>query len=108
MLRPLCVAECFSGRSPSTRLGAESPSKGKTAPLRQYFAILREQRGLNEERVTTAATSPTALYDELRVRHGFTLAATRVRAAVNDEFVAAGASLREGDRVVFIPPVAGG
>lgn len=74
----------------------------------QYFAILREQRGLTEERVTTAAASPGALYEELRTRHGFTLPANRVRAAVNDEFVAESAALREGDRVVFIPPVAGG
>jgi molybdopterin converting factor subunit 1 len=73
-----------------------------------YFAILREQRGLTEEKLTTAASTPTALYDELRARHGFTLPADRVRAAVNDEFVAATAPLRDGDRLVFIPPVAGG
>lgn len=74
----------------------------------QYFAILREQRGLSEEKLTTAAATPTALYEELRARHGFTLPADRVRAAVNDEFVPATAPLRAGDRVVFIPPVAGG
>ena len=74
----------------------------------QYFAILREQRGLTQETLTTAATTPAALYDELRTRHGFTLPADRIRAAVNDEFVPATAPLRDGDRVVFIPPVAGG
>jgi molybdopterin converting factor subunit 1 len=74
----------------------------------QYFAILREQRGLAEEKLTTAAATPGALYEELRVLHGFTLPADRVRAAVNEEFVAGTASLREGDRLVFIPPVAGG
>jgi molybdopterin synthase sulfur carrier subunit len=74
----------------------------------QYFAILREQRGVAEEKLTTASTSPLALYEELRSRHGFTLPGARIRAAVNDEFVAAGAALRDGDRVVFIPPVAGG
>ncbi|MBI5766645.1 MAG: MoaD/ThiS family protein [Verrucomicrobia bacterium] len=74
----------------------------------QYFAILREQRGLTEEKLTTSAATPTVLYEELRARHGFTLPANRVRAAVNDEFVAADAPLRDGDRVVFIPPVAGG
>jgi molybdopterin converting factor subunit 1 len=73
-----------------------------------YFAILREQRGLTEEKLTTAAATPTALYDELRARHGFTLPADRVRAAVNDEFVAPAAALHDGDRLVFIPPVAGG
>ena len=74
----------------------------------QYFAILREQRGLAEEKLTTAAATPAALYDELRARHRFTLPGDRVRAAVNDAFVDAAAPLREGDRVVFIPPVAGG
>ena len=74
----------------------------------QYFAILREQRGLTEEKISTGAATPTALYDELRARHGFTLPADRVRAAVNEEFVSASAALRDGDRLVFIPPVAGG
>ena len=74
----------------------------------QYFAILREQRGLTAETLTTAAATPAALYDELRARHGFTLPGDRVRAAVNDEFVPSAAALREGDHVVFIPPVAGG
>ena len=74
----------------------------------QYFAILREQRGLTQETLATAAATPAALYDELRARHAFTLPADRVRAAVNDEFVPATALLRDGDRLVFIPPVAGG
>jgi molybdopterin synthase sulfur carrier subunit len=74
----------------------------------QYFAILREQRGLTQETLTTSAATPTALYDELRARHAFTLPANRVRAAVNDEFVPATHTLRHGDRLVFIPPVAGG
>ncbi len=74
----------------------------------QYFALLREQRGVRDETLETAAATPVALYEELRARHAFTLPANRVRAAVNDEFVAADAALREGDRVVFIPPVAGG
>jgi sulfur-carrier protein len=74
----------------------------------QYFAILREQRGLNEEKISTAATTPAALYEQLRAQHPFTLPGDRVRAAVNDTFVASTAPLREGDRIVFIPPVAGG
>ncbi len=74
----------------------------------QYFALLREQRGLNDESLETGATTPTELYEELRARHAFTLPADRVRAAVNGEFVAADATLKSGDTVVFIPPVAGG
>lgn len=74
----------------------------------QYFAILREQRGADAETLSTEATTPAALYEELRAKHGFTLGADRIRAAVNDEFVRNDAALKEGDRIVFIPPVAGG
>jgi molybdopterin converting factor subunit 1 len=74
----------------------------------QYFAILREQRGATREQLTTAATTPETLYQELRAKYNFTLPAERIRAAVNGEFVTATTSLREGDEIVFIPPVAGG
>ena len=39
----------------------------------QYFAILREQRGVAAEKLATEAATPGALYDELRARHGFSL-----------------------------------
>ncbi len=74
----------------------------------QYFAILREQRGISQENITTSTVTPGALYEELRGKHQFTLPGNRVRAAVNDTFVDSAAPLREGDRIVFIPPVAGG
>jgi len=74
----------------------------------QYFALLREQRGLASETLETSAATPTALYEELRVKHMFSLPADRVRAAVNGDFVSAAATLKAGDTVVFIPPVAGG
>lgn len=74
----------------------------------KYFAILREQRGAAEETLRTEAKTPEALYRELRDVHGFSLPADRVRAAVNGVFVVSGSVLREGDEVVFIPPVAGG
>lgn len=74
----------------------------------QYFAILREQRGLGRESLATAAATAAGLYEELRVRHGFSLPVDRVRAAINEEFVAWETPLRDGQTVVFIPPVAGG
>jgi molybdopterin converting factor subunit 1 len=74
----------------------------------RYFAALREQRGLGEERVSSGAATAAELYEELRVRHGLTLPADRLRVAVNDEFEAWGSAIRDGDTVVFIPPVAGG
>lgn len=74
----------------------------------QYFALLREQRGVTEETLETEAATPTELYEELRAKHAFTLPADNVRAAVNGDFVLADATLRPGDTIVFIPPVAGG
>lgn len=74
----------------------------------QYFAILREQRGLAREQLDTSATTPAALYHELRARHGFTLPPDRVRAALNGDFVSADSPLHDHDELTFLPPVAGG
>lgn len=74
----------------------------------QYFAILREQRGVTRELLETSATTPAALYEELRARHGFTLPPDRIRAAINGDFALPTAPLRDDDEITFIPPVAGG
>ncbi|HXQ80980.1 MAG TPA: MoaD/ThiS family protein [Opitutaceae bacterium] len=74
----------------------------------RYFAILREQRGLDEERVATEAATAGELYEELRKRHRFTLPADRLRVAINDDFGSWATAVRDGDALVFLPPVAGG
>jgi len=74
----------------------------------QYFAVLRERAGLNRETVATAAATAADLYDELAARHPFGLPRSMLRVAVNDEFADWSRPLGAGDRVVFIPPVAGG
>jgi len=74
----------------------------------QYFAVLREQAGRGEEALPTNAHSPADLYEALKERHGLTLPRTVLRVAVNEEFCGWDRPLQEGDRVVFIPPVAGG
>lgn len=74
----------------------------------QYFAIFREQAGRSEESLETHARTPRELYAELQQRHPFKLAQQQVKVAVNDDFASWDAELRAGDRVVFIPPVAGG
>ena len=73
-----------------------------------YFAILREQRGLGAEQVSTEASTAAELYEELRGRHRFTLPAARVRVAINDEFGPWSSEVREGDALAFLPPVAVG
>mgnify|MGYP002262959880 CR=1 FL=1 len=54
------------------------------------------------------ARTPADLYAELAARHGFRLAQTQVKVAVNSTFADWNRALAEGDEVVFIPPVAGG
>jgi molybdopterin converting factor small subunit len=74
----------------------------------RYFALLREERGLEEEQVDTTASTPATLYDELRTRHDFTLPRERMMVVVNDAYTGWDQALHDGDTVVFIPPVAGG
>jgi len=74
----------------------------------QYFAVLRERVGVSRETVRTAALTAAELYDELAAQHDFGLPRAMLRIAVNDEFVEWSQPLADGDRVVFIPPVAGG
>ncbi len=73
-----------------------------------YFAALREQTGRAEETLCEAVDTPAELYRLLEQRYDLTLEPASLRVAVNDRFVAMDSPLADGDRVVFIPPVAGG
>jgi molybdopterin converting factor subunit 1 len=74
----------------------------------QYFAALREQAGRSAETCETSAATPRDLYADLRRRHGLALPESLLRVAINEEFCDWERPLADGDRVVFIPPVAGG
>ena len=74
----------------------------------QYFAILREQRGLSAETLETDAETARALYEELQNKHSFSLKPELVKASINLQFSPLETALQEGDQIVFIPPVAGG
>jgi molybdopterin-guanine dinucleotide biosynthesis protein A len=74
----------------------------------QYYAILREQAGRNDETLDTSAATPAELYAELRQRHPFHLTPEQLKVALNSEFGDWQTPLKHGDTVVFIPPVAGG
>ena len=73
-----------------------------------YYAILREQRGLDQETVRIEDASLRQLYRDLARSHGFSLGEKHVRPAVNDAFCDWDRPLADGDSVVFVPPVAGG
>ncbi|MEY4932818.1 MAG: hypothetical protein RLZZ403_1138 [Pseudomonadota bacterium] len=74
----------------------------------QYFALFREQAGRGEETLESTADTPARLYVELQRRHPFKLQKEQLRVAVNADFCDWQTSLKHGDTVVFIPPVAGG
>lgn len=74
----------------------------------EYYAQLREQAGQGREAVSTDAPSLSALYAELRQRHGFRLDTAQLKVAVNAQFRDWQQTFAEGDLIVFIPPVAGG
>lgn len=74
----------------------------------QYFAILREQRGVSDETLTTAAQTAQELYKQLQTQYNFTLSIDLIRVAINHEFKDWATLIKSDDHIVFIPPVAGG
>ena len=73
-----------------------------------YHAKLREERGVGSEDVQTESSTATALYNELKSNHGFSLRIDNLQVAVNNQMVGWDQELISGDEVIFIPPVAGG
>jgi len=95
-----------------TEFQTKSSSDLASDPLKtitvQYFALLREARGCSQETVETTAETPLALYHFLQEKHHFPLTAEQLRVAINENFATWETPLQTHDRVVFIPPVAGG
>jgi molybdopterin synthase catalytic subunit len=76
----------------------------------KYFAAARERVGREDEELELAAgTTVAAALEALAARHqALRPLLPHLRAAVNQQFVALGHSLGEGDELALIPPVAGG
>ena len=74
----------------------------------EYYAILKDIVGKSQEDFLTSVDTAAALYQELKLKYGFTLECDQLRAAINDSFVDWKTKLNTGDVVVFIPPIAGG
>ncbi len=74
----------------------------------QYYALLREERGVSHETLSTNAKTVKDLYTELQKKFKFKLSTDLLRVSLNDEFSGWETPLKSGDRIVFIPPVAGG
>jgi molybdopterin converting factor small subunit len=74
----------------------------------EYFALFRSCARKGEEGLRLLSPLPSDLYEELRVRYRFPLPKDRIHLVVNDEYSPWEKPLKQGDRVVFIPPVSGG
>jgi molybdopterin synthase sulfur carrier subunit len=75
----------------------------------RYFALLRDLAGKTAENVPiTQGETASRVYMRLAEQYGFPLSLADVRVAVNDEFTTTDHPLTAGDKLVFIPPVAGG
>ncbi|GAC88818.1 bifunctional molybdenum cofactor biosynthesis protein (molybdopterin-guanine dinucleotide biosynthesis protein A and MoaD) [Gluconobacter thailandicus F149-1 = NBRC 100600] len=74
----------------------------------EYFAQMRELAGQKIETVETAFGTVGPLYEQLKEKYGFPFEASRLRVALNGDFAPWTQPLKNGDHVVFIPPVTGG
>lgn len=75
-----------------------------------YFAQAREAAGRSSERLELAGNPKVAeaFSLALSLHPGLKKIEKVVKIAVNEELTSENASLRDGDRVALLPPVAGG
>ena len=74
----------------------------------QYFSLLGDLTKKSSETLESQAQNPLELYNEIEELYSFSQAKDHFRVAINDEFSDWDTALNNGDRIVFIPPVAGG
>lgn len=79
----------------------------KTITVR-YFALFREQAGMGEERLATAATTARDVFEATRGRHRCPEPLGHCKVAINDEMADWDSPVADGDVVLLFPPVAGG
>ena len=73
-----------------------------------YYAVLREDRGIAEETISTTAMTVRELYKELQERHNFRLTEISLRASIDDTLASWETEICTNNHIVFIPPVSGG
>jgi molybdopterin converting factor subunit 1 len=74
----------------------------------RYFALFREQTGCASETVDWAGGTAAALFEMMTDKHPALQNQVAALVAINDEMSAWETALKEGDEVLFFPPVAGG
>lgn len=74
----------------------------------RYFAIFREQTGLDKENLEWPGGSAADLFALMADKHSLLQAEAAALVAINDEMCDWQTVLKEGDEILFFPPVAGG
>ena len=74
----------------------------------EYFAKLSQEAGTDSEVLRTSAATLAGLWEELRLKHHFTLDLPHVKPAVDNEFANWTDLLSPGQTIAFMPPFAGG
>ena len=73
-----------------------------------FFAAFRDQVARPNDTLQTDAGTVGELFEELAARIGNLETYPKMKFAINDEMVRADHALKDGDDVLFFPPVAGG
>lgn len=74
----------------------------------KWFAAYREATGLAEEQVQSDANSPAELFAQMTQQHLDLAQYSRALVAINDQMSSWDDALKDGEQVLFFPPVAGG
>jgi len=74
----------------------------------RYFALFREQTGIESESLEWPGGTAAELFQEMAKKHAALMQEAAALVAVNDEMAGWETSLTDGDQVLFFPPVAGG
>lgn len=73
-----------------------------------WYGLLRDRRGVAEERWVTKASTPLELWRELDADRSLGSDRSGCAVAIDDAFADWDCALHEGCQVVFLPPVSGG
>lgn len=74
----------------------------------EYFAKLGQEAGLESEELRTSSATLAGLWEELRLRHHFSLDLPHVKPAIDNEFADWTRVIEPGQTIAFMPPFAGG
>ena len=74
----------------------------------EYFAKLSAEASCDREQLRTSAATVVGLWEEVRLRHHFSLELPQIKPARDNEFIPWDTPLRDNDAISFMPPFAGG